>query len=190
MTPRPIPAELSKPHLTDKMAFREGWRWVPDVRRWFLRETSDLVSPPPRPVIHVCSGSSTLGEIRVDRWHPSANVRADMLHLPLADGAAGTVICDPPWDMEFRRRIALHREIARVLRVDGLLLWSAPWIPNEGHFTIDRLYIVYQRVGLPRDARLLVRAHRRAYAGKTRPQRKAAEKVPPARREAPLEVAC
>jgi ubiquinone/menaquinone biosynthesis C-methylase UbiE len=117
-----------------------------------------------------------MGDIRVDAFHPGATVKADFFHLPFKDGSIGTIISDPPWNLNTRERIQLHRELARVLRVDGRLLWQATWLPNEGHFEIERIWVYGQRVGLPRNARILVRAHRRKEMGKSRPQLKAAQK--------------
>lgn len=161
MSPRPIPATIPLLHRTDRGSFRPGWRWPHDIRRWFAQQLASLTDPPPGPVAHIPCGSSKMGEVRVDKFHPGANVRADMFRLPFADGALGTVLSDPPWNLNSRDRIRLHRELARVLRPGGRLLWQAPWIPNEGTFDIERIDIWSPRVGLSRNARILVRATRR-----------------------------
>lgn len=165
---RPIPAELGgRVWRTDKFSFREGWVWPRDVRRWFVRETSDLLDPCPKPIVHLCCGSSRLGEIRVDREHPGANVRADMFHLPFKDGSVGTLIIDPPFNIACHQRIALHRELGRVTKPGSRLLWCAPWLPPEGWFDYNRVVVGSLRTGLPRNARLLVRATRRPPGPKT-----------------------
>lgn len=184
---RPIPAELPGGlHRTARGSFRDGWRWPKDIRRWFARELSDIVDPCPQPIAHIPCGSSKLGELRVDAFHPGANVRADFFHLPFRDGSIGTIVSDPPFNLDSRERIAFHKELMRVLRVGGRLLWQAPWLPPEGPFEIERVTIYNQRVGLPRNARILVRARRNAHQGTNRPQLKAAERR--AREEAALVV--
>jgi hypothetical protein len=178
VSPRPIPARHVRAHLTDKMTFRESWIWPRDVKRWFVRETSDLEDPCPRPIVHLACGSSKLGEIRVDKYHPGANVRASFFALPFAEGSIGTVILDPPYDIQTNQRILLHKEVARVLRTGGRLLWCAPWIPDNGNFSIERIVVASLRTGLPRNARILIRASRRVPGPKVgQGQKKAAAKV-------------
>jgi SAM-dependent methyltransferase len=161
VTPRRIPAEIPALHRTERGSFRPGWRWPADVRRWFARQLSSLQHPAPRPIANIPSGSSKLGDIRVDKYVKNADVRADFFHLPFADGALGTIVCDPPFELNTHERIRLHKELGRVLRPGGLLLWQAPWLPNEGVFDIETIHLWSQRVGLPRNARILVRAVRR-----------------------------
>ena len=48
-------------------------------------------------VLHVCSGYSQLGSVRVDRYTDCCDIRADYRHLPFKDKTFDTVICDPPW---------------------------------------------------------------------------------------------
>lgn len=176
-------------HLTAKYAFIEGWRWPQDVDRWFSDHLSDLVNPVPRPIIHAPCGSSKLGDLRVDAHHPLAGLRGDLLSLPFKDGSVGTLISDPPWNWSLHERIDFAFEVARVVRPGGLLLWCAPWLPTFGHFKVETVAVAAPRVGLPRNARLLVKAWRREpgpKAGKT--QKKASQKTRRARRAESLEV--
>jgi hypothetical protein len=182
VSPRPLPAKMPKIHRTDKLSFHQTWRWPRDIKRWFDRELSDMVDPVPRPVLHVCCGQSKVGNVRVDRYpeHGATglNVKADFHHLPFRDGAFGTVVIDPPFELFNQGRIQLHDELGRVLRPGGTLLWCAPWIPNEGIFTIDRVVVASLRTGLPRNARILVRATRRVPGPKVgRGQKNTASKL-------------
>ncbi len=80
-------------------------------------------------VVHVCSGSSTLGDLTIDQYM-TAMVKASMYNLPLKTGVADTVICDPPWGIGRHMRMKLICELRRVLRVQGILLFNAPWLPH------------------------------------------------------------
>lgn len=147
-------------HRTSKHAFRKGWRWGPDMTAWFVQETSRLDIE--RPVLHLCSGSSRLGDVRVDAFHDAANLRASAFQLPFVDGAFGAVVVDPPYEFNLQERCKFGKELARIHRPGGRLLWKAPWIPFEGHYIIHDVTVSSIRAGLPRDAHLLVRAERRA----------------------------
>lgn len=133
--------------------FLERWAWnKSDIHRVL----SELVSCE-HPIIHICSGCSSIGDIRIDRWkidslkmvktfskdktkyRGTANILGNMAQLPLKSGVAGTVICDPPYNMNsidhevFRDLI---REITRILKPSGKLIYIAPWIPASNILTI------------------------------------------------------
>lgn len=145
--------------FTSKHSFRTGWRWGPDMTNWFVQETSRLDLE--RPLVHLCSGSSRLGDIRVDAAHPLATIKADVFHLPFQDASVPTIIVDPPYEWDLRERTRFGKELARVHRPGGRLLWKAPWLPFEGHYRIHDVTASSIRAGLPRNAHLLVRAERR-----------------------------
>lgn len=98
--------------------WRPAWRW-PDATEDFIRE---ILADCPRPILHVCAGSSPLGDVRADMFHPAADVKADMYNLPFAAGAFGTVVCDPPFPKNgtpVDRRALAFRELGRVVRQGG-----------------------------------------------------------------------
>lgn len=144
---------------TWKHAFRKGWRWGQDIDAWFARETSRLDIQ--RPILHLCSGSSRLGDVTVDAVHDAAGVKADAMKLPFRDGAFPTIIVDPPYEWGLQDRCKFGKELARVHERGGRLLWKAPWLPLEGHYQIVDVTVMSIRAGLPRNAHLLVRARRR-----------------------------
>jgi hypothetical protein len=161
-------------------AFRTGMVWRRPIARWFERQASRLDLQ--RPLVHVCSGSSSLGEIRVDAVHPHANLRADAFQLPFKDESLGTVIYDGTYEISLPKRVAICKELRRVIRPGGGLLWKQRWRPLEGLFLIEEEWVVGRRVGLPRDVDLLIRTQRR-FPGpkvgqgiKTAAQRRAGER--------------
>lgn len=173
-------APLASVRRTWKHSFLEGWRWGKDTTDWFVQETSRLDLE--RPVLHICSGSSKLGDVRVDAVHDAANLKADMFHLPFPDHSFPVVVIDPPYELNLQDRCKLAKELARVHRPGGRLLWKAPWLPHEGFYQIHDVTVQSIRAGLPRDAHLLVRATRRTPSSEPRKgnMKKAADRKLPA----------
>lgn len=148
--------------LTDeKFTYQEGWRWGRSLRAWFHRELSSVTDPPERPVVHVCSGKSTLGDIRLDIAEDCGNVRADAFSLPFADGSVPTIVSDPPYDWPLQYRMRYFIELARVHKGGGLLLHKAPWGPLDGLYEVEEMVEARNR-HLPRNVHRLTRSRRRA----------------------------
>jgi len=99
--------------------FKKAWSWPASVES-FLQ--SLLISPS----LHVACGESQLGDVRIDLIMP-ADVRGDMFKLPFRNNAFASVLIDPPWHMAYHLRPRLAKELARVLRPQGRLIFNAPW---------------------------------------------------------------
>ena|SRR3990167_10820461 len=86
--------------------FVNQWKWSRHeewlVSKWIIGQS-----------IHVCSGSSKLGDIQLDLTE-YAHIRGDALHLPLKDKSIDTVISDPPWNIGFIGRY--WKELKRVAK--------------------------------------------------------------------------
>lgn len=138
--------------------FTPRWRWRNEDRALISYIIKDLQ----KPIVHVCSGSSSIGDIRVDfcpiklkprnRWDNqilgSPNIIADMCRLPLKSEIAGTVICDPPYDYKYQDQKSddpLICELVRILRPGGSLIFFAPWVYT--HPDLELLKITPSRVG-------------------------------------------
>lgn len=117
--------------------------------RWFWtsKNIQDVLKVLPqceKPLFHICSGVSNIGDIRVDRsyidlpldfkyrieYQGSCNVKGDMVHLPFKDGVAGSVLCDPPYKYDFTEE-GLISELIRICRPKGKIIFISPWIPNS-----------------------------------------------------------
>lgn len=90
--------------------------------------------------IHVCCGSSPLGDLRIDKYLDNVDIKADMLQLPIKTGVADTVICDPPWKTDGKVRATLSYELRRVLRLGGKLIFNALWFPLVPGLTLEEAY--------------------------------------------------
>ncbi len=132
-----VKPKIGKRHNT----FNQRWRWTNADRELILSALNGAL----KPIVHVCSGSSSIGDIRIDicsvdmnswnkidkRIYGSPNIIADMSHLPIQSGTANTVICDPPYDYNFLDKKGyddLIFELVRILKPRGKLLFFAPWV--------------------------------------------------------------
>lgn len=135
--------------------WRPAWIW-PDATEDLIQEQLQTCPPP---VVHVCSGSSRVGDLRIDLHHPGADVHADARRLPLADESAGTILMDPPWTIQdLRERHRFVCEAGRVLAIDGVFLLYGPWMPRPTWATLESAWIRnQQRFRLPGSAITLTR---------------------------------
>lgn len=90
-------------------------------------------------IVHVCNGNSKIGSLTIDKF-TNCDVRGDMLDLPLKDGIADTVICDPPWGIPYHHRFKLSFEFRRILKLGGVLLLNCPWYPTVPGLELEQLY--------------------------------------------------
>lgn len=89
--------------------------------------------------INVCCGLSPLGDIKVDIEPRHAGVtKADMNDLPYADNSFDTVISDPPWKLEFFKRMLPFRECVRICKVDGRIIYNCIWRPVNKYVELER----------------------------------------------------
>ena len=65
--------------------------------------------------LHVCSGKSMLGDVRVDLDPANKpDVVADANDLPFEDASFESVLCDPPYNGKFQWNHDLLKELSRV----------------------------------------------------------------------------
>jgi hypothetical protein len=137
--------------------FRPAWKFPAGIQR----QVEAVLQDCPGPVLNVCSGASRLGDVRVDICHPSADVLADGRHLPFAAGSFGTVFMDPPYRMEGNdlvERQAMVSEAGRVVKLGGVFLLHAPWMPRPLWAELEDVWVRHQvRHRLPGPAVLLTK---------------------------------
>lgn len=115
------------------MRYRRNWSWPPLVE---VRIETHLRSLS----LHVCSGASRLGDVKVDMFMP-ADIKADMFHLPLRDSSFETVLVDPPWKIENTLRPSLLWELRRVVKEGGQLILNSFWIPNIPGMELEKVLL-------------------------------------------------
>lgn len=113
------------------------WKWTNDIEVEILKELQGIKGV----VAHICSGTSGIGDIRVDRWKSDKysggrrnfglpNIIADYRYLPIKSGSCAAVICDPPYSPERRGKEfpEVIEELVRITAPRGKLIFVCPWI--------------------------------------------------------------
>ena len=82
--------------------------------------------------LHVSSGHSLLGDIRVDADElVSPHVVCDAARLPFADQSFNSVLCDPPYNGRFQWNHGMLSELSRVAR--KRIIFQHWFIPADRH---------------------------------------------------------
>lgn len=112
---------------------RKLWIWSFDEAAFY---SAKLVGTS----LHVCSGRSTVGDVRIDLYE-EATIKADYRHLPIRDKAFDSVICDPVWGKSEPIHLGIKNwlfELVRVARKRIIIihntLFSLRW---KGHESWD-----------------------------------------------------
>ena len=155
------------------LKFNQRWAWVVGDIEMIKQALVDA----PHPIIHICSGSSNIGDIKLDlcpvnvsgnlsrspsekknRGHP--DILGDMLNIPFKSGMAGTVICDPPYDKSFFDNSGfdgLVCELVRILKPSGKLIFYSPWVIT--HPTLKLKEMIPQKTGKERSYFKIMSVH-------------------------------
>lgn len=102
-------------------------------------------------IVNLCSGAWDFG-VTLDLIQP-ADIKADVQAIPLIDECADTVIFDPPFSKKFRRQYGAYyanrrqvfKEVLRILKPGGLLIFSHYFVPQMRPLTIEETYLVINR---------------------------------------------
>lgn len=97
-----------------------GILWAKAVEEWL--ETQFVGS-----VLHVCSGKSMLGDVRVDLYEESADYHWDAAHLPIAPQSFDTYLADVPYNGKFQWMHDTLNEAIRIAR--HRIIWQSWFIP-------------------------------------------------------------
>lgn len=97
--------------------------------------------------LHLCSGKSKLGTVRLDLHEENADIHEDAAHTSLDDKSFDTVLCDPPYNGEFQWNHDLLTEIAR-LACQRIIFqhWFLPCDPDgqykkANYFKLSAIYV-------------------------------------------------
>ena len=86
--------------------------------------------------LHVCAGNSLLGDVRIDIEKQEIQDSkdgfkiGDMYNLPVENNTFDSVLIDPPWHIPYNKRMAFMYEIRDKLKINGVLLLNAPFVPK------------------------------------------------------------
>lgn len=105
-----------------KYRFKKAWSWPTEIE-------AKIKSLCEGKVLHVCSGESEIGDVRIDLTK-TADIRADMFHLPIRPESFDSAVCDPPWNLPYHVRHKLLFELRDCLKPGGRLIFNCFWIPK------------------------------------------------------------
>ena len=116
------------------LKYRKAWRFPEQVEKFIAAQCEGFT-------VHIMNGESELGDLRIDKYSENTDIRADAFCLPLKDGIADTVVCDPPWSMNNTDKSGFMRELRRVLRVGGKLVFNSTWNPKCPGLPVEAIYV-------------------------------------------------
>ena len=119
--------------MGNKLKYKKAWSWPTQVEDFIAARADGFT-------IHVMNGNSQLGDLRIDRYTENTDIRADALHLPLSNEVADTVICDPPWDMDYTLKGRLLSELRRITKFGGKWIFNAPWCPKCPSMALEEIW--------------------------------------------------
>ena len=121
--------------IPPSQVFKASWKFPPHVKKWLHNEIEGYS-------LHVCSGSSDIGDVKIDVQPQSNDVtQADMFKLPFKPETFDTVICDPAWAIGIDKRWDITYQLRDVLKFKGKLLFNGLWIPRIRGLTIIDTFI-------------------------------------------------
>lgn len=117
-----------------KLTFKKSMTWEKDV--------SDFIASHLRGYsINVPCGSSLLGSVRVDMDPTFSERVGDMNKLDFSDCVFDSGVQDPPWKVNFYQRMRPFFELIRVVKVQGKIIYNAPWIPISKAVRLEETWI-------------------------------------------------
>ncbi len=120
--------------------YKKAWHWPRDVEEFIWSRAQGRS-------LHVCCGRSTLGDIRVDAFiHGPGIITKDIRDCGFRN-EFDSVVSDPPWAMDYRKRPSFVKACRDALKINGILIFNAPWLPM--YYGLD-LKEVWYRIPSPR----------------------------------------
>lgn len=137
--------ETQFPETARQTEFSPGWSWHARLTDYVATVLQDVDGP----VANLCCGSSTLGDVRVDKLstytdgeeetETTATHIADATALPFNDNQFAGVVTDPPWKVAPETRVRLFSEAVRVTEPGGLIVQNSWWIPHHPYTSLAGL---------------------------------------------------
>ncbi len=133
----------------DKHRFKRVWRSPPETLAFIKSKFKGRV-------LNLCAGESMIGDVNVDR-EPLIHgiIKADVLGEEFDLGEKfDTVYSDPPWNWPYDIRHKFQKTVIRHLKVGGLYILHAPWMPNLSFEPLE-MYVAHTVGGLPKNISLI-----------------------------------
>jgi hypothetical protein len=116
--------------------FRKAWRWPHAVELFFQQRIEDKSS------LHVCCGSSRIGDVRLDIDSDSERtISGDMRTIPFDDCSFDIVFGDWPWKMGYFQRFKPFYEMVRVCKIGGEIIVNSTWLPFSKAAELREIFV-------------------------------------------------
>jgi len=114
----------------------KSWEWPEEISE----NVKNLLEP--GITLHICSGNSDIGDVKVDLDPKKADVqKGDMRDLQFESYTFDNTIIDPPWKLGYYQRFKPFYEAVRVTKVGGLIIYNATWIPYAKNTELLNVYV-------------------------------------------------
>ena len=134
------------------LIFQANWHWPKRIEELMKSKVRGFS-------LHVCSGASELGDIKVDIEPQNKDtIKADARHLPFKPNTFDTVLCDPPWHLPYHLRWKLLYEIRDVCKWNGNIIFNSLWLPGIKH--TELIEVIVSRNGFPNNCSLIGTYHK------------------------------
>jgi len=118
-----------------KYQLQKSWIWNKKVEDFVAKKIKGYS-------LNICAGKSTLGSVRLDLDPKDKSIiKGDMRNLPFPDNTFDTVICDPPWKIDYFNRFKPFFECVRVCKVGGVIIYNATWIPESKLVELKEVWV-------------------------------------------------
>ena len=96
-------------------------------------------------ILHVCAGASNIGAVRLDiekqaEQNKDGFILGDMYNLPIKNNTFDCAFIDPAWNIPYHKRMKFCYEIRDKIKMDGLLILNAPFIPKIKCCVLKEVY--------------------------------------------------
>ena len=110
----------------------EAFSWTNTIEQFLVQIIEE------KPLLHVCSGKSELGDVTVDKY-TEADYNADMCSLPFPDDSFGAVFCDPPWNNGMKKEVSIAMK--EFIRVAPVVYLMSPLVWGSSLATFEKAWV-------------------------------------------------
>jgi len=138
-----------------KFRFVEAWKFPKDVTE-FLKDLFKSLDIPNEDLVHLCSGKSKLGKIRIDidTSLKQPTHYGDIIKMSKTKRwrkKAKNTLADFPWQISYQDRRYFGYAIRDFTKLGGYIVVNSPWNPWVTGLLFMRCYKVYQAFNSYRD---------------------------------------
>jgi len=121
--------------MEKKTKLQKCWIWNDTVTSFVKKRITGYS-------LNVCAGKSDIGDVKIDLDPQDRSViKGDFKFLKFEDNTFDTIISDPPWKIGYYDRWKPFFECVRVVKVGGLIIYNAYWLPQSDDVELLECYV-------------------------------------------------